>query len=318
MDNVSPSPSAGLEAFCPECAYNLRGIASARCPECGFALARLDPGSSRVPWERRDELGNWSAFWRTVWCVAFDQAVFARAIAVPVDPYAARSFRRLALGLVFAAFLLSATLVAGPELAERLPELATRGEANVRDALWRLYRGNIAPPSALQRVVEDLGFGFWVVGLSGIVLAVAVSVHVVAATPVQFFEAARANATLCRRSSLLVDYAVGPAAVAFAFGMPLLGAFAPLIAGAASTRPTLFDARVSGLLAGVAFMITVISLLIYWQCCVDLARRALRGTGTAQRVTTVMPCLWLVGGAVTLIGIPLVLLFLWCVVHSLL
>lgn len=62
-----PPQPEGL--LCPGRGYDLRGLTSDRCPECGLALAALRAGETSIPWVRRQGVGGFRAFWKTVWWV---------------------------------------------------------------------------------------------------------------------------------------------------------------------------------------------------------------------------------------------------------
>src|SRR2546421_11397401 len=73
------------QLFCPDCGYNLHGIASDRCPECGFALDRDQLARSRIPWTHRRDIGRARAYLRTVWLVITTPRTIADEVARPVD-----------------------------------------------------------------------------------------------------------------------------------------------------------------------------------------------------------------------------------------
>jgi hypothetical protein len=81
-----------VDVFCPRCAYNLRGVASAVCPECGRAFDRAELRSSRLPWVQRQRIGWWAAYWRTVAMVTFAPNVLLAELAVPVSIADAKRF----------------------------------------------------------------------------------------------------------------------------------------------------------------------------------------------------------------------------------
>ena len=92
------TPSAPIEQeplFCPNCAYDLRHLASTRCPECGLPI---DPTASRsrIPWQNRAQIGIRSALIRTLWIGTFRPAKVAAAAAGPVRYRDAAQFRNLA------------------------------------------------------------------------------------------------------------------------------------------------------------------------------------------------------------------------------
>ena len=82
-------PSHGK--LCPECGYDLRGIASLQCPECG--LNANDPNYSSIPWANRARIGRVKAFCKTALLVTFRPKRFALAVERPVDFRSAERFR---------------------------------------------------------------------------------------------------------------------------------------------------------------------------------------------------------------------------------
>jgi len=99
-------PPAGIELFCPECDYNLRGLTSDRCPECGLKLDFIDAPESPVPWERRAQLGRLRTYWQTVFLVLFRTKLFCRAMYRPVSYRAARRFQYVTVLHTLAALFL--------------------------------------------------------------------------------------------------------------------------------------------------------------------------------------------------------------------
>ncbi|HEX4792244.1 MAG TPA: hypothetical protein VH370_00545 [Humisphaera sp.] len=84
---ADPSPGK----LCPECGYDLRGIASQQCPECGLNLN--DPNYSSIPWANRARIGHFKAFWKTALLATFRPKKLGMAVAQPVDFRSANRFR---------------------------------------------------------------------------------------------------------------------------------------------------------------------------------------------------------------------------------
>jgi len=83
---ASPSlPAIPADLFCPNGAYNLRALTSARCPECGSSLERLRSGVSAVPWVRRGALGWFRAYWKTVLPFMPREKMFCSEMGKEVD-----------------------------------------------------------------------------------------------------------------------------------------------------------------------------------------------------------------------------------------
>lgn len=78
---------------CPQCDYDLRGIDSGRCPECGAAFDRDELARSSIPWDHRQSIGRFRAFWRTVGFVTFNPSLTGRHVHRPIDLAAAQRFR---------------------------------------------------------------------------------------------------------------------------------------------------------------------------------------------------------------------------------
>jgi hypothetical protein len=92
MSEITTTPT--VDRFCPECGYDLRGLASERCPECGLAIDAAS-STSPIPWSHRARIGRLRAFRRTVILATFQPKKLAAATAVPVDFRDAVLFRRL-------------------------------------------------------------------------------------------------------------------------------------------------------------------------------------------------------------------------------
>ena len=81
------------DLFCQTCGYNLRGLTGDRCPECGRSLETIRATTSLIPWVYRKKLGQFRAYWRTVWLVMFRQRRFCDEMARPVSYADAQRFR---------------------------------------------------------------------------------------------------------------------------------------------------------------------------------------------------------------------------------
>jgi hypothetical protein len=109
MPDVSAgAPAVSIDRFCPDCGYDLRGIASERCPECGLKRGQ-SLVESPIPWAHRDRIGRPRAFGRTVILATFTPKKLAAAAAVPVDYRDAALFRRIAV--LLASLPLAAALI---------------------------------------------------------------------------------------------------------------------------------------------------------------------------------------------------------------
>ncbi len=97
--------------FCPECAYNVRGVTGDCCPECGYSLETIRSSETRLPWAVRDRIGRVRAYWRTVRMVMFRQRRLCEEIARPISFADSQKFRWVTIALAYAPVLVS-TLIA--------------------------------------------------------------------------------------------------------------------------------------------------------------------------------------------------------------
>src|SRR4051812_46128223 len=94
-ETVEKTEAADDALYCPACGYDLRGIASDRCPECGATIHRASLRESSLPWARRQQVGAWRAYRRTVWTATWRVRRVADGVARPVDARDARHFATL-------------------------------------------------------------------------------------------------------------------------------------------------------------------------------------------------------------------------------
>lgn len=90
------------DLFCPDCGYDLRGIASERCPECGLAIDRATMSVSRIPWVHRREIGRFRAYWRTTRLAIVHPRRLAEEMNRPVELSDARRFWHVTVLLAWA------------------------------------------------------------------------------------------------------------------------------------------------------------------------------------------------------------------------
>jgi len=83
--------------YCPACAYNLFRITSDRCPECGHGLEGLRSDHSTIPWVRRNEIGRFRAYWKTVWMVTMRHRKFCEEYTRDISYEDAQAFRWLTI-----------------------------------------------------------------------------------------------------------------------------------------------------------------------------------------------------------------------------
>ena len=79
--------------ICPDCGYDLRRLTGEHCPECGFPLEIVRTQEPQIPWSRRRELGNFRAYWQTVWQVGRRPRRFCLEIVRPVSYRDSQTFR---------------------------------------------------------------------------------------------------------------------------------------------------------------------------------------------------------------------------------
>ena len=91
---------AGAE--CPECGYDLRGLAegTGRCPECGLTIDPLAAATSRVPWAHRRKIGLLRAYVATAVLVTLRPHRFVEEVARPAQRREALWFRAITVVLV--------------------------------------------------------------------------------------------------------------------------------------------------------------------------------------------------------------------------
>lgn len=66
MSEVPIGALIDQNVYCPQCLYNVRGVAGERCPECGLLIDREDWAASPIPWEHRQKIGFVRAY---IWTV---------------------------------------------------------------------------------------------------------------------------------------------------------------------------------------------------------------------------------------------------------
>lgn len=88
--DLPPIPEGTI---CPDCGYDLRRLTGERCPECGFPLELVRTREPQIPWSRRRELGNFRAYWQTVWQVGRRPRRFCLEMVRPVSYRDSQTFR---------------------------------------------------------------------------------------------------------------------------------------------------------------------------------------------------------------------------------
>lgn len=111
-DPASNLADSGLR--CPQCDYNLTGLAESRCPECGAAfdpeeLRRILAGGwAPIPgWDDRGDTNILVAFARVCWATWFHPGEFARRFPLCYDRLSVTAFRWLARAVAIGIFWLT-------------------------------------------------------------------------------------------------------------------------------------------------------------------------------------------------------------------
>jgi hypothetical protein len=95
MDSHSSPSADSLDASAPtcrNCGYSLKGISSQKCPECGLPIEWESLSASQLPWEHRESIGWWRAYWQTNLLAIFRPTKLAAEINRPVSLGGARRF----------------------------------------------------------------------------------------------------------------------------------------------------------------------------------------------------------------------------------
>ena len=290
--SVTPAREQTLPAedmYCPECGYNLRGLTSGRCPECGLLLDFIDAPTSFIPWVQRKERGRIRAYVLTVLLAIFRNRLFCREIFRPMSYIDAQRFRWTTVLLVM--------LVLGPVMLGHLmrhPKVRslTRTPSGfvteVRDADWSLEAKLVGGPAA------TIGLLLFLLVLTGI--------------PSYFFHP-RHLSTEQQNRTLALSYYAGAALI-----------LAPIAVGIIHLWQ-LSTGRGYGLTDSLAVadgLAVLLALLLYWLTLVRMASRSLHHHAVIIRAGIAIPLLWIVIGGLTLVGVPLLLLYVGLILSSVL
>ena len=259
-------PAIEQDLFCPECAYNPRGLTSDRCPECGYDLESIRAPVSGIPWVYRKEMGRFRAYWKTVGLVMFRQKRFCDEMARPVSYADSQSFRWVTV------------------LHTYLPVLP---------ATFLQY--GLAWPAPFDEEVLDFLFStVWPIG----VVHVAILLFLAAATgvPSYFFHPRGAQVALQNRAIALSYYACGPLAVT---ALPLAAAVIGVAVG--PDRRVGLGFMLIAALVPMGQVLAWWTDLVRINRRVMPQRK-----GATVLVEMLLPVLWLALGALILVGLPLV------------
>ena len=281
------------DACCPNCGYNLRGLASDRCPECGDLFDREHLGLSGIPWTRRHRIGRFRAYWATVLKVTFRNERFCRESARPVDYRDAQLFRWITCLHVYVPFLL---LTAGvyafadagwivdrffdPCFGVILDSLSTSSQP-LFDACWQVV---------WPIVGAHVGFLLWLACLTGL--------------PSYSFHPRNFSVREQDACIALSYYASAPLA------------WTPLTLLAVPLAPLTDDVRIDpfGIIVHVPLVLLAAQLISWLACLLLMLRRsACRGSIAVATFAVGFPVLSILVGCVTIVGVPAVFACFWLI-----
>lgn len=271
---AQPPADAGTDTFCPQCGYNLRGLAPAldpslaghghttgaspRCPECGLTIDAQILSLPNIPWEHRSTLGAWRAYWRTVRHATSHPIRFARESAKPLRYSDARRFQLVTVTLTW------------------LP---------IAVAILWLYLRIIVPPhfsgmAALGWILEWLTIAASLAAV-WLFLLMATGIHT------YLFHPRRLTPEQQDRAITIAYYAPAP----LAYGFPV--ALISLLAGAALELAGPLVSIGWTLLAASLFLGLVPPTLVYTHTLLFLCHSTHCGTGRILTLAVILPVAWI-------------------------
>lgn len=268
--NASVSLPIASGILCQQCGYDLRGLTGENCPECGRSLAGVRALTSQLPWQHRQEIGVWRAYWQTVNLAMFRQARFCDELARPVDYAAAQSFRLVTIAHVLA------------PLAAALAIMLLLYGGDFRRA-WGLHGSLWLGPGAIAMWLHAVLFLLAATGL-----------------PSYFFHPRGCTIEQQNRALALSYYACGPLAVSAA-PMAMLVSTSPF---SAITVSELF-VRLLGILLGMAlFAVWWLDLLHL------MRRLIPRQPRRAWLLAACLPTFWLLAAIAWFLVLPLIWVYI--------
>jgi hypothetical protein len=258
------------ELFCPQCGYNLHGLASEKCPECGLVLDFVTIRESRIPWTHRHRLGWFRAYWRTLILGTFSAPKLADELARPVNYRDAQLFRFITIAIGWAPLAI-ATFIASQWLGQQamfmwrgfgIQSFAPGNPALQMDTLWPLAAGAAFPGAV------PLALAIFLIMLSGV--------------PSYFFHRRSMSTRRQNRAVAVSYYASAP--IAFMPVALVLGLVAVLYGNSdlANGGSGFYLAAVLVLIA-CAYPVALVGL--YW---VNMLRLYHRATESSRERTTLM------------------------------
>jgi hypothetical protein len=301
--NLDTPPETSDDLFCPQCGYNLRGLSSDNCPECGLALDRADMLHSRLPWTHRRRIGYFRAYWRTLILGTFSTPELADELARPVSFRDAQLFRFITIAIGWLPLAIVALIAA--YLAQSQGVFVWRGmgmnaaqslnSAWTIDIFWPLAAGAMFPG------VVPLALAVFLIALSGVAS--------------YFFHPKSMPPKLQNRGVAMSYYAC--AAIAF---VPLSLVFAGVAIVLANTdfgqsNRGFFWMSILGI---IAFAAPFVLLFIWWVNTLRLYARATKaGVVRVIGMAVLLPLIWILCAAFTLVAVTWVCGFLLLVLQSL-
>ena len=277
--DVTPPP-AGIpcDLFCENCGYNLRALLKERCPECGEAFDAARLLGSRIPWAHRDRLGRFRTYWRTVWMVMFNHRRFCEEMARPVNYADSQRFRWVTVLHVFVPLLVMTLVVYGVYSPRATPNTG--------------YAWSMVPPgmTAGSSLFDRLYVEPWIM----VLVYLCVLLWLVAITGVQtyFFHPGNVDPTAQDRAHALSYYACAPLSLTV---LPLA-----LLLGGGSVAQN--AGNWVPIQTGCVFAVLLLGL--FWARSVVLVSRIFPGeVARPWWLAICLPPLWLLLGAVVLVGV---------------
>jgi hypothetical protein len=301
MSDIPPVSDDSLERFCPDCGYDLRGIASQRCPECGLAIDS-DAILSRIPWHHRARTGWLRAFRRTLLLATFRPRRLAGASTGPVDFSESEYFRRLVVGL--------ASL---PLVAALLVVIHVQGGSGFLSAVGPSPLGQLGSAGWFPDLIWQLKF-IWSAGATlATVGAVAIILMLALCTAASkyWFRPASLPSSRQNRAVAISGYACAPLAWLFVPGIAALGF------NLQSTHN-----QALSLICGLSLLLfylslPVVALLWWWDTLRMMVGATNCGLGRVFAVGALLPVTWAICAAVALGIFPALVGFLWVMIDSL-
>jgi hypothetical protein len=290
--------------FCPDCGYDLRGIASTRCPECGLAIDWTTP-ESPIPWTYRQRIGRLRALRKTMDLATFHPRKLATAIATPVDYPSAQCFRWIVIFLAAIPpimFLVAAIIALG----------GTAFLSIVTD-----------PPLTYSLSASPINFGWelrliWSAGATLLpVLPIGILIAFILSTAAAsgWFRPRSLPVFRQNRAVAISQYAAAPLAWLILPAVTIGTTVVLQVQGVTTSTPLW---PLVELLIWVDGLALVLIPLLWWGNTLRLLAATTHcGAGRVAAASVTLPLLW-IGSVVIGLGLfPLVIGFIWLMIDSL-